>query len=172
MPLAPPFDVAGWIERNRALLEPPVGNKLLFQNSEFIIMAVGGPNRRKDFHHDPGEEIFYQVRGDILLRTIQEGRFIDVPIRQGEVFQLPVEVPHSPQRPAGTIGIVIERRRRAEELDGFSWYCDDCGACLHMERVAVGDIEKQLPVIFSRFYSDLRLRTCGACGAVMQAPHP
>ncbi|HVC00786.1 MAG TPA: 3-hydroxyanthranilate 3,4-dioxygenase [Steroidobacteraceae bacterium] len=170
MSLAPPFDVGQWLERNRALLRPPVGNKLLFQNGEFIVMAVGGPNRRKDFHHDPGEEIFYQVQGDIVLRTLQEGRFIDVPIRRGEIFRLPAEVPHSPQRPAGSIGIVVERRRRADERDGFSWYCENCGNCLHMERVAIGDIGDELPEIFRRFYSNIEQRSCRACGTVMQAP--
>jgi 3-hydroxyanthranilate 3,4-dioxygenase len=170
MPLAPPFDLARWIERNRPLLRPPVGNKLLFQDGEFIVMAVGGPNSRKDFHHDPGDEIFYQVEGDIVLRTRQDDRLVDVPIRRGEIFRLPAEVPHSPQRPAGTVGIVVERRRRPDELDGFSWYCENCGACLHLERVAVGDIETQLPAIFARFYADRSLRTCRACGAVMPPP--
>lgn len=170
MPLAPPFDVAGWIEQNRAELRPPVGNKLLFRNSEFIVMAVGGPNRRKDYHHDPGEEIFYQVEGDIVLKVREDGRIVDVPIRQGEIFLLPAEVPHSPQRPAGTIGIVVERRRSPGELDGFSWYCESCGERLHMERVPVADIERQLPQIFARFYADAGRRTCRSCGAVMQAP--
>ncbi|MDE2347156.1 MAG: 3-hydroxyanthranilate 3,4-dioxygenase [Gammaproteobacteria bacterium] len=170
MQIEPPFDVGRWIERNRDLLRPPVGNLLLFRNSEFIVMAVGGPNRRKDFHHDPGEEIFYQVQGDIVLRTIQDGHAIDIEIRQGEIFRLPAEVAHSPQRPAGTVGIVVERRRQPHELDGFSWYCENCGQCLHSERVAVADIENQLPLIFSRFYSNIEQRTCRSCGAVMQAP--
>jgi 3-hydroxyanthranilate 3,4-dioxygenase len=172
MPPAPPFNLHRWIDENRALLEPPVGNKLLFRDSEFIIMAVGGPNSRRDYHHDPGEEFFFQVEGDIVLKTVQDGRVTDIPIRQGEVFLLPPEVPHSPQRPAGTVGIVVERRRRPDELDGFSWYCERCGHQLYMERVAVRDIEKQLPEIFSRFYSSASHRTCGACGSVMQAPNP
>ncbi len=172
MPPAPPFNLHRWIDENRALLKPPVGNKLLFRDSEFIIMAVGGPNSRRDYHHDPGEEFFFQVEGDIVLKTVQDGRVTDIPIRQGEVFLLPPEVPHSPQRPAGTVGIVVERRRRPDELDGFSWYCERCGHQLYMERVAVRDIEKQLPEIFSRFYSNASHRTCGACGTVMQAPNP
>lgn len=165
-----PFNLRRWIEQNRDLLKPPVGNKLLFQDSDFIVMAVGGPNSRKDFHHDPSEEIFYQLQGDIVLKTMQDGRMIDVPIREGEVFLLPSEMPHSPRRPAGTVGIVVERRRGANELDGFSWYCESCGRLLHLERVAVADIETQLPAIFARFYSDIPLRTCRACGAVMHAP--
>jgi len=172
MPLTPPFNLTAWIEQHRGQLKPPVGNKLLFQNSSFIVMAVGGPNARKDFHHDPSEELFYQVEGDIVLRTVHEGRMTDVPIRQGDVFLLPAEVPHSPQRPAGTVGIVVERRRAPQELDGFSWYCENCGNRLYLERVPVTDIETQLPGIFSRFYSSVARRTCTVCGTVMQAPAP
>jgi 3-hydroxyanthranilate 3,4-dioxygenase len=172
MPVAPPFNLFRWIDENRERLVPPVGNKLLFQDSAFIVMAVGGPNSRRDFHHDPSEEFFFQVEGDMLLKTVQDGRLTDVPIRQGEVFLLPPNVPHSPQRPAGSVGIVVERRRNPDELDGFSWYCEHCGHCLHLQRVAVRNIETQLPQIFSRFYSNILLRTCGVCGTVMQAPGP
>jgi 3-hydroxyanthranilate 3,4-dioxygenase len=170
MQVLPPFNLHRWIGQNRELLKPPVGNKLLFQDSAFIVMAVGGPNARKDFHHDPSEEFFFQVEGDMVLKTVQDGRLTDIPIRQGEVFLLPPEVPHSPQRPAGSVGIVVERRRNPDELDGFSWYCENCGHCLYLERVAVRNIETQLPEIFSRFFSNPSHRTCGACGTVMQAP--
>jgi 3-hydroxyanthranilate 3,4-dioxygenase len=170
MLLHPPFNLQRWIDENRALLKPPVGNKLLFEDSAFIVMAVGGPNSRKDYHHDPGPELFQQIEGDIVLKTIQDGRPVDVPIRAGEIFLLPPEVPHSPQRPAGSVGIVVERRRGAAELDGFSWYCENCGNRLYLERVAVSDIETQLPGIFARFYASEQLRTCRVCGTVMQAP--
>jgi 3-hydroxyanthranilate 3,4-dioxygenase len=170
MPALAPFNLNRWIEQNRDLLKPPVGNKLLFQDSGFIIMAVGGPNSRKDYHHDPSEELFFQIEGNMVLKTVQDGRLVDVPIRAGEMYLLPAEVPHSPQRPAGSVGIVVERRRGPEELDGFSWYCEKCGHQLYMERVAVGNIETQLPEIFSRFYSNLQRRTCSVCGTVMQAP--
>jgi 3-hydroxyanthranilate 3,4-dioxygenase len=170
MNILPPFNLRAWIERNRDLLKPPVGNKLLFEDGEFIVMAVGGPNSRRDFHHDPGPELFFQIEGDMVLRTIQSGRVGDVPIRAGEIFLLPPEVPHSPQRPAGSVGIVVERRRGPQELDGFSWYCENCGHCLHLERVAVHDIVTQLPAIFSRFFSSLERRTCKVCGTVLPAP--
>jgi 3-hydroxyanthranilate 3,4-dioxygenase len=170
MPAAMPFNLHQWIHQNRDLLKPPVGNKLLFEDSTFIIMAVGGPNSRKDFHHDPSEEFFFQVQGEMLLKTVQDGRAIDVPIREGEVYLLPAEVPHSPRRPAGSVGIVVERRRSPHELDGFSWYCENCGNRLYIERVAVRDIETQLPEVFARFFSSLQHRTCGACGTVMQVP--
>jgi 3-hydroxyanthranilate 3,4-dioxygenase len=170
MHATPPFNLQRWIGQNRDLLKPPVGNKLLFEDGAFIIMAVGGPNSRKDFHHDPSEEFFFQLEGDMLLRTVQDGRRLDVPIREGEVYLLPSEVAHSPQRPAGSVGIVVERRRNADELDGFSWYCENCGNRLYLERVAVRNIETELPQIFARFYSSVQHRTCGICGTVMQAP--
>ncbi len=165
-----PLNLQRWIDENRHLLKPPVGNKLLFEDSAFIVMAVGGPNSRKDYHHDPGAELFHQIEGDMVLKTIQEGRPVDVPIRAGEMFLLPPEVPHSPQRPPGSVGIVVERRRGATEHDGFSWYCENCGNRLYFERVAVSNIETQLPAIFARFYSSEPLRTCSVCGTVMQAP--
>jgi 3-hydroxyanthranilate 3,4-dioxygenase len=170
MQLSAPFNLRLWVDQNRHLLKPPVGNKLLFKNSEFIVMAVGGPNSRKDFHHDPGEELFFQLEGNMVLKTVQDGRLIDVPIHEGEVFLLPAEVPHSPQRPAASVGVVVERRRGPDELDGFSWHCDNCGNRLYLERIAVTDIETQLPAIFARFFSNIQHRTCGSCGTVMQAP--
>lgn len=170
MRITPPFNLHQWIDQHREQLKPPVGNKLLFRDAEFIVMAVGGPNARKDFHHDPGEEFFFQVEGDMVLNTMQNGRLTAVPIRQGEVFLLPPEVPHSPQRPAGSVGIVVERRRNPEELDGFSWYCEHCGHGLYLERVAVRNIETQLPEIFARFYASVAHRTCTVCGTVMQVP--
>jgi 3-hydroxyanthranilate 3,4-dioxygenase len=170
MHISAPFNLRAWIDEHRALLKPPVGNKLLFEDAELIIMAVGGPNSRKDFHHDPGPEFFYQLEADIVLRTIQSGRITDVPIREGEIFLLPPEVPHSPQRPAGSVGIVVERRRGAGELDGFSWYCEKCGNQLYLERIHVHDIETQLPGIFARFFSSIAHRTCSVCGTVLAAP--
>jgi 3-hydroxyanthranilate 3,4-dioxygenase len=170
MHLAAPFNLHAWLEEHRGELTPPVGNKLLFENGDLIVMAVGGPNSRKDYHHDPGAEFFFQLQGDMILKTIQDGRTVDVPIRQGEVFLLPPEIPHSPQRRADTIGIVVERRRRADELDGFSWYCENCGHRLHLERLHVHDIGTQLPGIFDRFFSSIEHRTCSACGAVLPAP--
>ncbi len=170
MQMTAPFNLRRWIDQHRDSLKPPVGNKLLYQDSEFIVMAVGGPNSRKDFHHDPSEEFFFQVEGDMVLRTVQDGRVTDMQIREGDVFLLPPQVAHSPQRPAGSVGIVVERRRNPDELDGFSWYCENCGNRLYLERVAVRNIETQLPEIFSRFYSSIQHRTCSSCGTVMQEP--
>jgi 3-hydroxyanthranilate 3,4-dioxygenase len=161
------FNFRRWIDEHRALLKPPVGNKQVFRDSELIIMVVGGPNARKDYHVDSSEEFFYQLEGDMVLKTMQDGRPIDVPIREGEILLLPSRVPHSPQRGANTVGLVIERERRAGELDGFQWYCERCGNLLYEEFVDLTDIETQMPPLFARFYASAERRTCKRCGAVM-----
>ena len=164
------FNLHDWVERHRHILEPPVGNKRVFEDGDFIIMVIGGPNSRVDYHVDPGQEFFYQLEGDIVLRTMQDGQRVDVPIRQGEVLLLPPDVPHSPQRPANTIGLVVERRRLPAERDGFQWYCERCGNLLHEEFIVLTDIEKQLPPVFERFYASPDRRTCSRCGTVLERP--
>ena len=161
------FDFRQWIEEHRDRLKPPVCNQVVFEDAEFIVMVVGGPNSRSDYHWDPGEELFYQIEGDMLLKTVQDGRHVDIPIRKGEIFLLPPRIHHSPQRFADTIGIVVERARRPGELDGFIWYCERCGAKLHEEFLELHDIEADLPPVFERFHADERHRTCKACGWVM-----
>ncbi len=170
MALTPPFDLKGWIDEHRHLLKPPVGNALVYEDTEFSVMVVGGPNRRKDFHVDPGEEFFYQVEGDVVVRVIDEGRVRDVPIRQGEIFLLPANVPHSPQRPENTVGLVLERRRLPDEIDHLRWYCENCHAVLHDAAFHCEDLGRQLKPIIEAFYADEALRTCRQCGQVMSVP--
>jgi 3-hydroxyanthranilate 3,4-dioxygenase len=162
------FNFRQWIDANRALLKPPVGNKRVFRDGDFIIMVVGGPNARKDYHVDPGQEFFYQLEGDMVLKTMQDERPVDVPIRAGEILLIPPGLPHSPQRPANTVGLVIERARRPGELDGFQWYCERCGQRLYDEFFPLTDIEKQFPPVFERFFASLQKRTCARCGTVME----
>ena len=83
-----PFDFNRWIDHHRDLLKPPVGNKLVFEEAGMVVMVVGGPNQRVDFHDDPVEEFFYQLEGDMVLKIAEGGRIYDVPIRAGEVFML------------------------------------------------------------------------------------
>jgi len=164
------IDFRRWIDEHRHLLKPPVGNKVVYRDTEFIIMVVGGPNSRKDFHVDPAEEFFYQLEGEMVLRVVEDGRPRDLPIRAGEILLLPPDVPHSPQRLANSVGLVIERRRRPGELDGLQWYCEHCDALLYEERFALTDIETQFPPVFARFFGNESLRTCRRCGTVMSAP--
>jgi 3-hydroxyanthranilate 3,4-dioxygenase len=162
------FNFRRWIDENRHLLKPPVGNKQVFKDSEFIIMVVGGPNVRQDYHVDPGAEFFYQLEGDMLLETRQEGEAVDIPIREGEILLLPPNVPHSPQRFASTVGLVIERERRPGERDGFQWYCEQCGHLLYEEFIELTDIETQMQPLFERFYAHADRRKCKQCGTVLE----
>jgi len=164
------FNFKRWIDEHRHLLKPPVGNKQVFTDSEFIIMVVGGPNSRKDFHVDPGEEFFYQLEGGITLATMQNGKWVDIPIGEGEIFLLPPGIPHSPRRPANTVGLVIERTRRPGERDGFQWYCENCHTTLYEEFVEITNIETQLPPVFERFFGNPAHLACRKCGTVMERP--
>ena len=165
-----PLKLLDWIDDNREHLKPPVCNKQIFEDSEFIVQVVGGPNSRTDYHVDEGPELFYQVEGEMLLKTVQDGNFVDIPIREGEIFLLPQRMPHSPQRFKETVGIVVERQRAPHELDGFVWFCPKCANKLHEEFLHVADIVKDLPPVFARFYASADSRTCKRCGTVMPAP--
>ena len=161
-----PLNFKRWIDEHRHLLKPPVGNQVVWEDRDFIIMVIGGPNTRKDYHVDQSEEFFYQLEGDMTLKVVDdEGTHRDVAIRAGDIFLLPAGMPHSPRRPAGTVGLVVERKRDPDELDGFVWYCETCGAKLHDEFLHVSDIVKQLPPVFERFYGDPARSTCKKCGA-------
>lgn len=168
--LLPPINFRKWIDDHRHLLKPPVGNKLVYEDADFIVMVVGGPNARKDYHYDEGEEFFHQIEGDITLKVVEDGVPRDIPIREGEIFLLPPKVPHSPQRPANTVGLVIERKRTEGERDGFQWYCEQCGTKLYEEFQQITNIVTQLPPIFDRFYNDPAHCTCRKCGATMERP--
>mgnify|MGYP003860219285 CR=1 FL=1 len=169
MSLAKPFNFKKWIDDNRHLLKPPVGNQQVFKgNEDFIVMVVGGPNSRKDYHYNEGEEFFYQLEGDIVLKVIDKGEPKDIEIKEGEIFLLPPRVPHSPRRPANTIGLVFERYRREGEKDGFIWHCENCGNKLYEEYEVVTDIVNQLPPIMERFWSDPKHTTCSKCGTKME----
>ncbi len=171
MAISRPFNFQAWIDEHRHLLKPPVGNKQVFlDNDDFIVMVVGGPNSRKDYHYEEGEEFFYQLKGDIVLKIVEEGKQVDIPIKEGEIFLLPAKIPHSPQRSEGSIGLVIERYRKEGELDGFMWFCENCDHQLYKEFFELTDIVNQLPKVMSTFYESEELRTCNNCGTVMQPP--
>jgi 3-hydroxyanthranilate 3,4-dioxygenase len=170
--LLPPINFKAWIDEHRHLLKPPVGNQVVYEDSEFIIMAVGGPNGRKDYHYDESEEFFYQLEGSITVKVIDEGKPRDIRIREGEIFLMPAGVPHSPQRPANTVGLVFERKRDPGELDGFMWFCENCGNKLDEKFVAITNIVTQLPPIFKEFFSSAERSTCKKCGTRIQDGPP
>lgn len=109
MSLAPPLDLFRWLRDNGERLKPPVNNFCLHSGADFVVMVVGGPNARADYHvnetevlecskilktvsHTPSlteQEWFYQHKGDMLLRVVDDGIFRDIDIKEGEMFLLP-----------------------------------------------------------------------------------
>lgn len=170
MAIRRPFNLKQWITDNRDLLKPPVGNKNLYADAgDYIVMIVGGPNARKDFHFNETEELFYQLEGHINVRIQEDGKAVDIPIREGEMFLLPANVPHRPERPAGTVGLVIECKRQDPNiLDGLIWYCENCNNQLHEYRFHLSNIEKDFLPRFREFYGSQEFRTCKKCGTVME----
>ncbi|MGI8760313.1 MAG: 3-hydroxyanthranilate 3,4-dioxygenase [Jatrophihabitantaceae bacterium] len=165
--IADPVNFAKWIEENQHLLKPPVGNKTMAVGKDFIVQIVGGPNARTDFHVDPYEEWFYQLKGKMRVELMIDGQPRTVEIHEGETWLLPGDTPHSPQRPEqGSVGLVIERIREEGTLEKFQWYCPNCAALVHEVQLQVRDIVADLPPVFTAFYGDEQARTCRSCGTV------
>jgi len=167
--ITPAFNFQKWIDEHRHLLKPPVGNKCIV-DGDFIVMVVGGPNQRTDYHWDEGPEFFYQLEGEMVLKIQEDGKNRDIPIKAGEIFYLPPRIPHSPQRGPDSIGLVIERKRLPNELDGLQWYCESCNHKLYEEYFVLENIETQFPDVFAKFYRSKEHRRCDQCGHVNPAP--
>ena len=164
-----PFNFQAWIDEHKDRLKPPVGNAQVWEDGEMMVTVVGGPNQRHDYHDDPTEEFFYQLRGNIFLRLMPEAGKppVEVPIREGEVFLLPKHVRHSPQRPnPGSVGLVVEMPRPEGTLDGFEWYCPNCHHLVHRAEVRLKSIVRDLPPLFQQFYGSEEARKCKNCGTV------
>tara|TARA_B100001750_G_C15522400_1_gene613167 strand:+ start:8621 stop:9148 length:528 start_codon:yes stop_codon:yes gene_type:complete len=168
MDIKKPFNLQKWIDENRHLLKPPVGNKNLYIDAgDFIVMIVAGPNARKDYHYNETEELFYQIEGNIVVKIQHEGKMKEIQIKEGEMFLLPSKIPHSPVREAGSIGLVIEAKRKEKDLDGLQWYCEKCNEELHFTTFKLTNVEKDFQPRFKEFYDSESLRTCNQCGEVM-----
>ena len=165
-----PFNLQKWIDNNRDLLKPPISNRNLYvEAGDFIVMIVGGPNARKDYHYNESEELFYQIEGDICVSVQQDGQAKDIIIKEGDIFLLPANTPHSPMRGPNTVGLVIEKVRKGTDLmDWLMWFCDNCNHKLHEYRFPLGDIEKDFISRFKEFYGSEDLRTCNSCRHVME----
>lgn len=164
-----PFELSQWIEDHRDELRPPVGNKQVWREADMIVTIVGGPNQRNDFHHDPREEFFYQLKGDMTLWLWPEPGTppYPMPIREGSIYLLPANLRHSPQRPdPESIGLVVEYARDPGEIDGFEWACGNCANVVHRAEVQLQEIDKDLPPLFAAFDADEQARTCPVCGTV------
>ncbi len=118
------INIDEWIDLNIDNFKPPVCNKLM-HNDQLLVQFVGGPNKRADYHIEEGEEVFYQIKGDMCVKIIENGQHKDIYIKEGEFFILPARIPHSPQRNSDTIGLVIERKREPNERDAVRWYVPD-----------------------------------------------
>lgn len=165
------FNLRQWIDEHRDILKPPVGNAQVYEDTDdFIVMVVGGPNTRKDFHYNETEEFFYQLEGEITVKIREDGETKDVVIREGDIFLCPAKMPHSPRRPANTIGLVIERKRTSEHTDGLMWFCENCGNKMYEEYFPLKNIVEQLPPIINKFHGSQELRTCKQCGTYMEIP--
>lgn len=169
MPLPAAFNLQAWIDEHRHLLKPPVGNKCIVQD-DFVVMIVGGPNARTDYHFEEGPEWFYQLEGEMVLKIQEDGQTRDIPIKAGEVFYLPPRIPHSPQRMADSVGLVIERKRLAHEEDALMWFCIQCNHKLYEESFHLFDIEQDFFRVFENFYRSDELRTCTQCGTLNPRP--
>jgi 3-hydroxyanthranilate 3,4-dioxygenase len=166
MALSFPLNLDAWIEAHRDDLRPPVGAKTIWTDTDFIVTVVGGPNDRPDYHDDPLEEFFYQLKGDMTLRVIDDGERRDIPIREGEIFLLPPHVLHSPQRAADTVGLIVERTRGPDAIDAFEWFCDECDAQVYRGEVHVAGLEEGVSQMLAAYDADPAQRTCPACGHV------
>lgn len=177
MPKLAALDLPKWIRDNKHRLKPPVSNRqLCHESKEAIIFISGGPNTRNDFHVNPTEELFYQLKGDVAVRVrpLDGSKPHDVVIKEGELFLLPRWVPHRPQRPANTLGLIVEFPRGVDaegkpQLDGLQWYCPACDALVHDARFLLRKIDEDLAVVMNDFWDGpADRRTCKQCGHVIQ----
>jgi 3-hydroxyanthranilate 3,4-dioxygenase len=171
MAIPKPFNLNKWIDENRHLLKPPVGNKNIYVDSEdYIVMIVAGPNARKDYHYNETEELFYQLEGDITVYVQDNGEKKAMKLSAGDMYLHPAKTPHSPNRSEGSIGLVIELKRAGTNAkDGLLWFCDNCNHKLYEVYFPLTDIEKDFLHHFVHFYNSKELRTCNKCGTVMES---
>ncbi len=172
--IALPFNLHAWIDEHRHLLKPPVCNKQIFEQDDFIVMVVGGPNNRTDYHYNETPELFYQIEGEMVLSVIDGSvgnnehhnpdNFHDIKIKAGEIFLLPPKMLHSPQRFENSVGLVVEQKREAKQEDALFWFCPDCKSQLYSEAFCLDNIETDLPKVFNRFYNTPAHCTCQQCG--------
>jgi 3-hydroxyanthranilate 3,4-dioxygenase len=169
--MLPPINFNKWIKENEHLLKPPVNNFCLWNSNDFTVMAVGGPNQRTDYHINQTEEYFYQCKGDLLLKIVENSEFKDVWVREGDMFLLAGNIPHNPCRFKDTIGIVLEVKRPEGVLDTLRWYCFKCKAIVYQESFYCVDLGVQLKPVIEKYTVSVDLRTCKECGHVNSPVH-
>ncbi|KAH7252117.1 3-hydroxyanthranilic acid dioxygenase-domain-containing protein [Fusarium tricinctum] len=175
--LAPPVNLPKChyefrLEENSHLLQPPINNYCVY-NEDFTVMIVGGPNARTDYHINQTPEWFYQYKGAMMLKVVDDGNFRDIIIREGDMFLLPGNTPHNPVRFANTVGVVLEQRRPEDSLDRMRWYCGSCSEIVHEAAFHCTDLGTQIKAAVEDFKSNEDKRTCSKCGTLADvAPKP
>ncbi|ORY70624.1 3-hydroxyanthranilic acid dioxygenase [Leucosporidium creatinivorum] len=187
--MLPPINFNKWVAENGDRLKPPVNNFCLYDGGDFTVMVVGGPNSRNDYHLNETEEWFYQVKGGMTLKVldnttcsterhttpegleaykVEGGEFKDIEIGEGEMFLLPANTPHNPCRYADTVGIVVERVRPSHAVDRLRWYCP---SSVHKEPCLIRevgfhcvDLGTQLKPLINSWMTQSELRKCPQCG--------
>lgn len=172
MRAASPINLKNWVDQNRHLLKPPVGNQYLYRGQDFFVMVVGGPNARNDFHITASEEFFYQIKGDVVVCTREGGKTVAHTIREGETFFIPPNLPHSPQRGPGTIGLVVERVRPPTEMEHLVFFCEKCDSLVCDIEFLCKDIVEHFRETMETFWKDDARRTCKKCGTKVAKPGP
>jgi 3-hydroxyanthranilate 3,4-dioxygenase len=181
--LTAPLNLPKWLEENGHLLKPPVNNFCIHRGG-FTVMVVGGPNERTDYHINQTPEWFYQYKGKMTLKVVDDGAFKDITINEGDMFLLPgkclllmsselvltvANVPHNPVRYADTVGIVVEQDRPEESQDSMRWYCPNCKEVVHQTSFHLVDLGTQIKQGILDFESNAENRTCKKCGTVVSA---
>ncbi|XP_002119902.2 3-hydroxyanthranilate 3,4-dioxygenase-like [Ciona intestinalis] len=147
-----------WVSENKAQFLPPVCNKMM-HNMQLKIMCIGGPNQRKDYHIEEGEEFFYMIKGDMCLKIVENGKHKDVVIKEGEVFLLPARIPHSPQRFEDTVGLVIERERHEYETDVLRYFVGESTDILYEKTFHSVDLGVELPPMINQYFNSEEYKT-------------
>ncbi|KZF25901.1 3-hydroxyanthranilate 3,4-dioxygenase [Xylona heveae TC161] len=164
--LSSPLNLPKWLQENSHLLQPPINNYCVY-NENVTVMIVGGPNARTDYHINTTAEWFYQYKGRMLLKVVDEGDvFRDIYIEEGDMFLLPPNTPHNPVRFANTVGIVLEQPRPADSVDRLRWYCQDCGSVVHEASFHCTDLGTQVKDAVNAFRNDDEKRKCKKCGSL------
>ncbi|KAJ1918146.1 3-hydroxyanthranilic acid dioxygenase [Mycoemilia scoparia] len=166
-----PFDFHGWLKEHGHTLKPPVGNAIVAEGDDYLVMVVGGPNARSDFHLNDTEEWFYQIKGDIIVKIVDPdtNQFQEIPVKEGHMLIVPRNVPHCPIRFADTIGLVMERKRLPHQIDKMRWYCEQCNKVIYEKAFHCKDLVGDLVDIIKNYQRDEDLRKCDSCGNINPA---
>lgn len=162
-----PIDALQWATDNADQLRPPVCNKRIFKGEELDCMLVAGPNERSDFHINPTEEFFYQIKGRLVLTVLEDcddgKRRREIKIDQGKCYLLPALIPHNPRREEESLGLVIERRRPSGAQDKIVWYCRGCNAILNEYSFQCKDLDVNIleAINSNNHFSDQLCTLCG-----------